>query len=159
MDKLQNELLGALIGLARASESKKLLESSGKALVDGLSTAFAGDSSVSRDMIDRLHAEKARMAPDCAACQYPCGRTADFDMEEIYSASESLRNAKLELLSLLGTLALQENAQTPPSADEIRHFLAEALFSLSWTYETGQIEEYVQRAKTYLKAGDKLVSR
>ena len=39
MKELQNKLLGALIGLARASESKEIFESTGAAFVDGLKLA------------------------------------------------------------------------------------------------------------------------
>lgn len=152
-------LLGALIGLARASENKKISKEAGDALIDGLSMAFSGDiGSKSSDssevsgseisaMIDRLHKEKDHMAPDCAACQYPCGRTFDYDMEELYGAEESLKRAKLELFEALGQIA----RQSPQNAlESTRQFLADALFQISCTYEPGQLSRPLAHAKELL---------
>lgn len=155
MDVLRNELLGALVGLARASESKELLESSGEVMVQGLAMAFSGHGPLADDlvkpMISRLHHEKRRMAPDCAACQYPCGRTDDFDMEEVYGASEALREAKLNLFSLLGDIAL--HSQDHASA-AVRNFLSESLFLIGCTYEAGQLAKHIERAKMYQETAD-----
>ncbi|MBR6615885.1 MAG: hypothetical protein IKK95_08000, partial [Lachnospiraceae bacterium] len=94
MHSLRQQLFGALIGLSRASESKEILESSGSALIQGLVLAYdpvwndphveisANLQTSVEQMLNVLHTEKALMAPDCAACQYPCGRTADYDMAE-----------------------------------------------------------------------------
>ena len=77
MHVLRQQLFGALIGLSRASESKEILDSSGMALIHGLSLAYDpvwenSDSEISEHMetsvkqvIETLHAEKALMAPDC----------------------------------------------------------------------------------------------
>ena len=81
MHVLRQQLFGALIGLSRASESKEILDSSGMALIHGLSLAYDpvwedSDKEISDHMeaavnqaIQTLHTEKALMAPDCAACQ------------------------------------------------------------------------------------------
>ena len=64
MRELQNKLLGALVGLARASESKEILESTGAAYVDGLKLAFSDDTELHSNaeaMIERLHHEKERV--------------------------------------------------------------------------------------------------
>lgn len=145
MDQLRNELLGALVGLARASESKELLESSGVAMVEGLRMAFGGSCPADdiHVMISKLHEEKKLMAPDCAACQYPCGRTADYDMEEVYGASEGLRDAKLELFGALGEIAVKLSED----AGEIHTFLSEALFQISCTYDVSQLTEILAKAK------------
>ncbi|MBQ7796691.1 MAG: hypothetical protein IJ374_09060 [Lachnospiraceae bacterium] len=167
MNPLKNELLGALVGLSRASESKELLESSGKAMAMGLAMAFSGHENVSvedvehfqdvsltasdeevRAMIERLHVEKRLMAPDCAACQYPCGRTADYDMEELYGASEALREAKLRLLTSLGKIAVS----APETLSlETCQFLSDALFLISCTYEPGQLSESLEKAEKILR--------
>lgn len=155
MDALRNELLGALVGLARASENKDLLESSGEAMVQGLFMAFSDHDPLSDDlvkpMISRLHHEKRLMAPDCAACQYPCGRTDDLDMEEIYGASEALREAKLTLFSLLGDIALHSRGH---ASAEVRTFLSESLFLISCTYEAGQLADCIGKANIYLETTD-----
>lgn len=145
---VNDELMGALIGLSRAAESKELLESSGEALVDGLVMTFCEADGDVAAMVSHLHAEKRLMAPDCAACQYPCGRTADYDMAEIYGASETLRNAKLELLEILGKVASSPQIAAIP---EVRQFLSDSLFQISCTYEAGQLDAPITQAKTWLK--------
>ncbi len=171
MHVLRQQLFGALVGLSRASESKEILESSGIALVHGLALAYdpvwesenmtsSEDFDVSKgfkgseafqssvvQIIRTLHAEKAVMAPDCAACQYPCGRTADYDMAETLEASDALRNAKLHLFALLGKIALraQEHEQGYGSK-EIWQFLSDALFQISCTYEAGQLQDLLTKA-------------
>ena len=165
MKNLNDQLLGALVGLSRASESKEISASAGDAFVDGLAlshtlaSSFSADSSVLSGescadadrvlaMIDRLHKEKDRMAPDCAACQYPCGRTFDYEMEEVYSASETLRNAKLNLLHLLGEIAVSDVANQPK---EHRQFLSDALFQISCTYTADQLADPLKKAREILQ--------
>ena len=157
MHELRQQLFGALIGLSRASESKEIWESSGCALIHGLTLAYDpawadADMEVSAEFricvehaIESLHREKALMAPDCAACQYPCGRTADYDMAETLESSELLRTAKLHLLSLLGQIAIHAKTQ---DAKTIGQFLSDALFQISCTYEAGQLKDLILQAET-----------
>lgn len=155
MMALRDQLLGALIGLARASESKELTESAGIAMADGLCLAYSEHiinaetetESAILTMIDRLHAEKDMMAPDCAACQYPCGRTFDYDMEETYGASEPLRDAKLHLMQLLGKIASSPSAKFD---QKNRQFLSDALFQVSCTYTPEQLSEPIKTAEEIL---------
>ena len=156
MISLRDQLLGALIGLARASESKELTESAGIALADGLCLAYskhmtnaeAAEAEILA-MIDRLHAEKDMMAPDCAACQYPCGRTFDYEMEETYGASEPLRDAKLHLMQLLGKIASSPSAKFD---QKNRQFLSDALFQISCTYTPEQLSEPIKTAEKILNS-------
>ena len=157
MHALRQQLFGALIGLSRASESKEILESAGHALIQGLKLAYdpvwdlpATELSIDfrtsvESAIESLHKEKALMAPDCAACQYPCGRTADYDMAEILESSEQLRNTKLHLLSLLGQIAIYTQTQNTKNNGQ---FLSDALFQISCTYETGQLKDLILQAET-----------
>ena len=157
MNLLRQQLFGSLIGLSRASESKEILESSGHALIQGLKLAYdpvwdLANTELSIDFrtsvesaIESLHKEKSLMAPDCAACQYPCGRTADYDMAETLESSESLRNAKLHLLALLGQIAIHTKTQDVKPNGQ---FLSDALFQISCTYETGQLKDLILQAET-----------
>ena len=157
MHALRQQLFGALIGHSRASESKEILESSGHALIHGLKLAydpswehadmepFADFRNSVELAVETLHHEKALMAPDCAACQYPCGRTADYDMAETLESSEQLRAAKLHLLSLLGQIAIHTQAQ---QAKEVGQFLSDALFQISCTYEVEQLKDLILQAET-----------
>ena len=155
MNALKDQLLGALVGLSRASESKEISESAGKTLVEGLILAHnleaTSDLANETDilaMIDCLHEAKNQMAPDCAACQYPCGRIFDYEMEEIYSASEPLRDAKLLLLHRLGQIAAYPSVS---QKQEIRQFLSDALFQISCTYTAEQLAEPLAKAEAILQ--------
>ena len=160
MNELRNKLLGALVGLARASECKEISESAGAAYIAGLALAFSdpeteftSPTSTAENMyltmIDRLHEEKALMAPDCAACQYPCGRTFDYDMEEVYGASEALCKAKMDLFAALGTIALLTPAN---ESKKNRQFISDALFQISCTYEASQLAEPLHTAGAIIQS-------
>lgn len=85
MNQLWNELLGAVIGLARASEGNEsdLTEETHAALLAGLSAAPEDGEAALSACIDRIHAEKKRIIPNCYACAMPCGRTADYNMDDL----------------------------------------------------------------------------
>ena len=72
--KLQDELTGALIGLARATESNPATQNTYQTIIEGLFTtitnvSFDGDSI--REMIRRVQEEKAAIVPDCRGCGAP----------------------------------------------------------------------------------------
>lgn len=158
MNTMKKQLLGALVGLARASEEKELLESSACAMLEGLSLAYnpSADSSVTDtdlvNMLQRLHAEKLLMSPDCASCQCPCGRTDDYDMEEVLHASEDLRNAKLELFALLGDLAnLSIGMSSKDASKMIVQAINDALFQIGCTFEASQLEPWLEKVRRMLQ--------
>ena len=70
--KLQDELTGALIGLARATDiGPDVNEGTWRLMIEGLFTTVTNvnfNETTIREMIARVHAEKARLVPDCAAC-------------------------------------------------------------------------------------------
>ena len=157
MNTMKQQLLGALVGLARASEEKELLESSSYAMLEGLSLAYnpSADSSVTDadlvNMLQRLHAEKILMSPDCASCQCPCGRTEDYDMAEVFHASEDLANAKLELFSLLGDLAaLALDAASKDAAKLTAQTISDVLFQIGCTFEASQLEPWLEKVRGML---------
>lgn len=144
MEALRQTLLGALLGLARASEGKELLKSSADAMLSALIMAYSKSEIADAElnaMIDTLHTEKYRMSPDCAACQCPCGRTDDYDMEEILHASGDLREVKLTLFSQLSILAAK--IESSPSPDALT-LINNSLFLISCTYEAGQLAEALE---------------
>ena len=76
--KLQDELTGALIGLARAVDSTtNVSKKTSQVIIEGLFTTVTNvnfDNASIENMIQKVRAEKERLAPDCSKCQSPCGK-------------------------------------------------------------------------------------
>lgn len=100
---LQNQLLGALIGLSRAANGNEdiITPETDRLLLGALSALSGGSDTAKRAFILRIHTEKARLAPGCSICPSPCGRTADWDIGELNLEGERTRALKLTILSHL----------------------------------------------------------
>ena len=92
---LQDRLTGALIGLAHACQGNEELITAGthSLIREGLFTAVTNvnfDDSRITGLIDRIHDEKRRIAPECSACMHACGRNDDYDMNLLWTANEDI---------------------------------------------------------------------
>ena len=134
--KLQDELTGALIGLARATDnSPDANANTWHLMIEGLFTTVTNvnfDEASLREMIGRVHAEKARLVPDCGVCAAPCGRTGDYDMAQLWGAQEDIRSLKsLILFGVRGMAAYAHHAMVLGYEDEeVNRFFAKALFAV-----------------------------
>ncbi len=141
--KLQDELTGALIGLARASgNAPDVNEGTWRLIIEGLFTTVTNVSfneATLRALIDRVHAEKARLVPNCAACAAACGRTSDYDMQKLWTAQEDIRSLKsLILFGVRGMAAYAHHAMVLGyTDDEVNRFFAKALCAVGddWDME------------------------
>lgn len=136
--RLQNELTGALIGLARAIDDPAVASAeTWTVMTEGL-LATAPDACLSdaalETLIQNVRAEKARLAPGCSQCMAPCGRTADYDMQALWNAEEEVRTLKLRILAGLREIAAhiahapaQQNKET-----DVYPLLSEALFKIGY---------------------------
>lgn len=84
--RLQDQLTGALIGLARSTDGNEwaLKDSTAAIVVEGLFATLTNvnfDNEALQRLIDRVEEEKARLIPDCAVCASPCGKNNDYDMD------------------------------------------------------------------------------
>ena len=113
-------LMGAIIGLARATEGNEdlITESTDRTMQDALAMEIDADETSLFDMLDRIRDEKRKLVPNCFDCAMPCGRTSDFDMNMLANETPALQKAKIELLALLQALA--KNA--PLDAQTMRIF-------------------------------------
>ena len=68
--KLQDELTGALIGLARAIDGAAAIsKGTGQVIIEGLFTTVTNvsfDNAAIENMIQKVRAEKERLVPDCS---------------------------------------------------------------------------------------------
>lgn len=136
--KLQDELTGALIGLARAAEGNMdLSQDTYQTILEGLFitvTNVSFDNDAITAMINKIHAEKQKLVPDCFTCAAPCGRTDDYDMRQIWDADEDIRSLKsLILFGIRGMAAYAYHASVLGYRDdEVNRFFCEALFKLGY---------------------------
>ena len=134
--KLQDELTGALIGLARVTDNAPdVNEGTWRLMIEGLFTTVTNvnfNENTLKKLIDRVHEEKARLMPDCSVCASPCGRTTDFDMAEVWEAQEDIRSLKsLILFGVRGMAAYAYHAMVLDYTDEeLNRFFAKALFAV-----------------------------
>lgn len=85
-------------------------------------------------LIRKVRAEKERLAPGCSQCMAPCGRTADYDMQTLWTAEEEVRALKLRILTDLREIAAHI-AHAPAQQDEetdVYPLLYEALFKIGY---------------------------
>ena len=134
--QLQDELTGALIGLARAANNAPDVNAgTWRTMIEGLFTTVTNvnfNEKTVREMIDRVHAEKARLVPNCAACAASCGRTDDYDMAQLWNAQEDIRSLKsLILFGVRGMAAYAHHALVLGYTDEdVNRFFAKALLAV-----------------------------
>jgi len=158
MLRLLGRLTGALVGLANAADSHShaadahtaaivreallvQMEDEPQALIDPKNTAQKRTEQDLQALIGKVHAEKARIAPDCAACKSPCGRTLDFDMRLLRYDDEDVRNLKENILSALKTLAAQGKTQ-----DEAAFaIMLEALRAIGDTWDAASLLPLAQK--------------
>ncbi len=165
--RLQDELTGALIGLAKACQNGAKTENTTKLILEGLFTTITNvnfyDDTI-RDTIGRVHEEKDKIVPGCMACMSKCGNTDDYDMNEIWNAQEDIRSLKsLILFGIRGVAAYAWHALVLGYRDEqVEEFFYKALAMIGYDFgmeellpivlETGEINlkcmELLDKANT-----------
>ncbi len=142
--KLQDELTGALIGIARAYDSGVADEKTDKIVISDLfatvtNVDFNDDDIKAR--IDEAHAEKDRLVEQCKECGNPCGRNDDYDMEQLWNADEDIRSLKsLILFGIRGMAAYAYHAMVLGYTDkEVNDFFYKALFAIGEDWGMDQL--------------------
>ena len=133
--KRQDQLTGALIGLARAADTNTPTASTHRAVIEGLFTTLTNvnfSEETVRQQIDTVRREKALLTPNCGACACPCGRTDEYDLGKLWEADEDIRSLKsLILFGLRGMAAYAYHAMVLGYTDEeVNRFLYEGLFAI-----------------------------
>lgn len=158
MLRLLSRLTGALVGLANAADSHSGAADAHTAAVvreallanmdDGYQSPIAfkntGRKQTEQELqalIGKVHAEKARIAPDCAACRTPCGRTLDFDMRLLRYDDEDVRNLKKNILSALKALAAAGKTED----EAVFAIMLEALRAIGDTWDAASLLPLAQK--------------
>ena len=135
--KLQDELTGALIGLARSTFGNEHLvkEETHRLVMEGLFTTVTNvnfNNETISALIEKVENEKKRLVPDCSACASACGRNDNYDMQNLWNADEDIRSLKsLILFGIRGVAAYAYQAAVLGYTDEtIGNFFYKALFAV-----------------------------
>lgn len=142
---LQDELTGALIGLARAVDGDtQPSPETWQLMIEGLFTTVTNvnfNEKTIRDLIDRVHSEKARLTPNCSGCSSRCGRNDDYDMRLLWNADADTRSLKsLILFGVRGMAAYAHHAMVLGYSDDaVNRFFAKALFAVGEDWAMGDL--------------------
>lgn len=144
--KLQDQLTGALIGLARATNGNEQLvtASTDAAVLEGLSTTVTNvnfNNETLTALIERVEEEKRKLVPDCAICASPCGRTSNYDLQEMWNSNEDIRSLKsLILIGIRGMAAYAYHAAALGAHDaDVHKLLYKALFAIGEDWDMEQL--------------------
>ena len=134
--KLQDELTGALIGLARACMTNEKTKNTDRLIIEGLFTTITNvnfNDETLRTMIDNVNAEKNKAAPFCSECESRCSNTDNYDMSRIWTAPEDIRSLKsLILFGIRGVAAYAYHAAVLGyTSDEVNSILHKGLCVIS----------------------------
>lgn len=132
--QLRDQLTGALIGLARATEGNEYLLSASTAAVtlEGLRATRNGvtvDDHALRAILEKVDGEKRKLVPECYNCASSCGRTDNYDIGRLWRAEEDVRS--LKFLILFGIRRIACHMDAPDEMEgAIPDLLYRALFAL-----------------------------
>lgn len=135
--RLQDELTGALIGLARATEGNEQLvtEEMNQLVLEGLFTTITNvnfNDEILKLLINKIEDTKKKLVPNCFTCSDSCGRNNNFDMSTLWTTDEDIRSLKsLILFGIRGMAAYAYHASVLGYTDEtISKFFYKALFAI-----------------------------
>jgi hydroxylamine reductase len=142
--KAQDELVGELIGLARALNGQEATPAMDKMVIEGLFTTLTNVSfheGTIREQMEAIQKEKEAYAPGCNACASPCGRTDAYDMERLWTDEEDVRSLKsLILFGLKGMAAYAYHAMVLGYMnEEVNRFFYEGLFAVGEDWGMDQL--------------------
>lgn len=135
--RLQDELTGALIELARAAEGNEHLvtEEMNQLVLEGLFTTVTNvnfNDETLKILIYKIENAKKKLVPNCFTCSGSCGRNDNFDMNTLWTTDEDVRSLKsLILFGIRGMAAYAYHASVLGYTDEtISKFFYKALFAV-----------------------------
>ncbi len=131
-------IISALIGLCGAIGNNGKTQKTDSLVMQALLNAD------SEEMVSRIHQEKFTISPNCAACEFPCGNTSDYDMERFYDATQEEIQSKLEMLeelkNLVRRLQRENCTQLPDAAYQAIAYLGYGLAAESYQKLTEELK-------------------
>lgn len=100
MNEKENILIGKIVGLFRAidADNSLVLTIDDYELIKQSLLAIKAGKQLD-SFIDKITNLKNRLLPDCASCLFPCGRSEDFNINEIRNDKlKAYKTKKVEIL-------------------------------------------------------------
>lgn len=143
---LQDQLTGALIGLARAASSGSTpTESTHRAMIHGLFATLTNvnfsDESI-EELTETVREEHRKLSPNCASCASPCSRGDEYDLNLLWQEpDEDVRSLKsLLLFGLRGMAAYAWHALALGKSDDtVNQFFYRGMFYVGYEAEAGDL--------------------
>lgn len=111
---LQDDLTGALVGLAKTAGNGGRTVKSDELILNGLFMCITNvnfDNDAIQSLTDEINQEKASMSPNCSTCAASCGNTENLSMNKLWNENEDIRSLKtLLLLGMRGMAAYAYHA-------------------------------------------------
>ncbi|MFA5522744.1 MAG: hydroxylamine reductase [Tissierellales bacterium] len=141
---LQDELTGALIGLAKAVMDNGSFMSTDKVMLEGLFTTITNvnfDDESLKVLINKVYQEKNFLMPQCAGCSASCSSVEDYDMKDLWNDNEDIRSLKsLILLGLRGMAAYAYHAMVLGyTDDDVMSFVYKGMYAISQDWSMDQL--------------------
>ncbi len=144
------ELIGALVGLSRATDNNpNLTDDTYACLVEAAALPENTPDEDLRARISAVRAEKRRISPDCAVCMNPCGRTDDYDLSRMGEYGEDEHALKVTLINEIRNIAntLQAARRSGAPDHEGENLLCTALFRLGYDESADTLTEFLKDIK------------
>lgn len=151
--QLQDELIGALIGLARTAAHHKPSTSTHKLMIEGLFTTLTNvnfNEETILSQTDAVRRERTSLILGCSTGSSPCISNDEYDMTRLWTENEDIRSLKsLILFGLKGIAAYAYHALVLGySDDKVNRFFYEGLRAV------GENLNMEQLLPTVMKVGE-----
>lgn len=138
-NQMWDALLGALVGVVRAEQKNAKTVETDRVLFEGFAALAEDDETALQNMLACAHAEKNRIAPDCAYCAMPCGSTSDLDFGTVRKQKFAITERLIEIAP--GMLCKLESGEL--GEDELFVF-HKAVFALGEDWSPEELEEMLE---------------
>ena len=131
MNKKEKELIGALIGLAKACNVHLKTENTDGIIIKSLASIFPLEEN-GEELLQRVREEKLA----------PCGNTDEYNLDELQASgiSETVRDLKFQLLNVSHEIASGMVSYTINSTEENISLLYKALCVVSYDVDEERVQ-------------------
>lgn len=146
---LQDELTGALIGLARAADNCTPPKEADRLIVEGLFATLTNvnfDGTSIQRLTDDVHRMRSALSPLCGACTSQCAKNDDYCLDALWDSDADIRSLKsLILFGMRGMAAYAYHAMVLGYEDEaVLSFFYKGLFAVG--YDSYTMEDLLSLA-------------